>query len=81
MRVQQTRELLESLQFSARQLLADAACLRRSHSTPDGGWDEPQAHEEHQACLFHAWRIKNHAESVKAVLRRHERAVVVASGN
>jgi len=70
MSVQQIRGLLESLEFASKQLLSDAACLRRSHTEPDGRWDEPQAHQEHQACLFHAWRLKCHAKEIVAVLQR-----------
>ena len=70
MTVQQISGLIESLEFASHQLLSDAACLRRSHMINSGRWDEPTAHQEHQACLFHAWRLKCHATEIVATLQR-----------
>lgn len=76
------RRLLVSLDFAAQQLARDAKYLRRSHKTPEGGWDCEEAQAEFAACVIHAFELRKLAEQLaRASLTKAERVQRTISAN
>ena len=75
-----TRGLWESVEFAAQAMRDHARVLRESHRSVDG-WDSPEIHAEHKACLVHGYRLECFARSLAVVLWRQEREKEAAQRN